>query len=161
MVWFRESSPWLGGFPLKKTLFALLLVVMLVGCNKPLEKFDDKLIEIQLINTQKLISEYVYTLKIKNNGSFVIKHAVLYLSFPIKTENGTKSNPFKIEAKANDNRNHYLIKPVDEVYYTVYAPIDEVFTDTSLIDIENPTIEFKGFHLNGKEEIPFGIIRGI
>ncbi|WP_067726985.1 hypothetical protein [Oceanobacillus damuensis] len=45
--------------------------------------------------------------------------------------------------------------------FTVSAPISEVFTSTDLLDIENPSIELKGYVKEKNREIPFGMSGGL
>lgn len=81
-----------------------------------------------------------YSLKLQNNSKHVIKQNNVYLSYPIKTENGSRENEFKVEAK----NNKLDIQPGEELLLTIFAPI-EMYVGNDQIDINNPEIEIIGY----------------
>jgi hypothetical protein len=96
----------------------------------------------------------LYTIKLTNNTGYSLKHTSGYLSFPIKNENGLSSNPFVIEGKY-DRYSKQIIKNHDKLFLTLNAPINKVFRDTSLIDLEHPQVIIKGFVIEGNKEVPY------
>lgn len=58
----------------------------------------------------------------------------------LSIENGTKGNPFKVEAIGNK----LDIKPGEEVVLKVFAPI-EMYKYNELLVIDTPRLEMKGY----------------
>jgi hypothetical protein len=78
----------------------------------------------------------------------------LYIYYPIIQSNGSRSNPFKVEGKTNE-ATPIKLKTNEKITFHVYVPIEQVFGKSTLLDFENPSIEFNGFDLEGNKEIPF------
>jgi hypothetical protein len=129
----------------RKTVFSILVVMCCIftwGCSsKEKVSFNDvDNIRLELIEQKEDINGMSYKLRIQNRSSQVIKQNIVFLSYPIKTDNGSRSNNFKIEAM----NNKLNIQPGEEVILLVLAP-REMYEGNDMIDIENPNIEIKGF----------------
>lgn len=106
--------------------------------------------QYKLIPQSKLPEGTAYSLSLKNGSSHIIKQNVIYLSYPIKNLNNSKSNKFKIEATGN----RLNIKPNETVVVSVFAPKEEYENNQSL-DIDNPNIEIVGYMDEVKDETHF------
>ena len=134
---------------------------MIVGCSTKEEQFDDKNIIFSVINIQSEEEFKSYTIKLTNKTGFELTHLMLNLSYPIKTSNGTKNNPFMVEGKADNLTRPVNLKTEESIQFSIYAPVKEVFSDTDLLDFENPSIELKGYVKEGNKEIPFKMAGGL
>lgn len=129
-----------------KTLLLLILLLMsltlITSCSNDTPHISEEVdqIKLELIEQKKDLNGMVYTLKLTNNSSKVIKQNNVYLSYPIKTSNGSRSNVFKVEAE----NNKLNIETGEELILTVFAP-KEMYVNNNNIDIDDPTIEIKGF----------------
>jgi len=139
----------------------LLLFFLIVGCSTKEEQFDDKNIIFSVINIQSEEEFKSYTIKLTNKTGFELTHLMLNLSYPIKTSNGTKNNPFMVEGKADNLTRPVNLKTEESIQFSIYAPVKEVFSDTDLLDFENPSIELKGYVKEGNKEIPFKMAGGL
>ncbi|KOR90341.1 hypothetical protein [Paenibacillus solani] len=87
-----------------KTLLLLISFFMcstlITSCSNDTPNISEEVdkIKLELIEQKKDLNGMVYTLKLINNSSQVIKQNNVYLSYPIKTSNGSRSNVFKVEA---------------------------------------------------------------
>ncbi|KJS13053.1 MAG: hypothetical protein VR67_05960 [Peptococcaceae bacterium BRH_c8a] len=142
-------------------LSLLLLFFLIVGCSTKEEQFDDKNIIFSVINIQSEEEFKSYTIKLTNKTGFELTHLMLNLSYPIKTSNGTKNNPFMVEGKADNLTRPVNLKTEESIQFSIYAPVKEVFSDTDLLDFENPSIELKGYVKEGNKEIPFKMAGGL
>jgi hypothetical protein len=79
--------------------------------------YEHKKVHIKLISNQDLPEGKAFGLKLINGSKFTIKQNSVYVSFPIKTQNGSRSNKFKVEADGN----RLDIKPGEEVILNVYT----------------------------------------
>jgi len=70
----------------------------------------------------------------------------VYISYPIKTSNGSKGNEFKIVAK----NNKLQIAPKEEVVLSAFAPLEDYETNRNL-DVDNFYIEIIGYIEEVKE----------
>jgi len=134
---------------------------LIVGCSTKEEQFDDKNIIFSVINIQSEEEFKSYTIKLTNKTGFELTHLMLNLSYPIKTSNGTKNNPFMVEGKADNLTRPVNLKTEESIQFSIYAPVKEVFSDTDLLDFENPSIELKGYVKEGNKEIPFKMAGGL
>jgi hypothetical protein len=147
---------------LKKTFllfFTAILVVSITGCSQDTPKFNGKDIHFKLVNHKEFSGNEVYTIQIKNMSANELTHLEFYLSYPIKKENGSRENPFKIKGKT-ENITVNLIKG-QSVQFTFNAPIKDVFGKTNLLDFKNPDIKLVGYIKKGDKEIPFAMGGGI
>jgi len=134
----------------------MLGIVLLASCTVSEEiQFNDKDIKITLTNLKKQ-DEYSssYTIEIKNEGQLELKNLYLFLYYPILTNNGSRTNPFKVEAKP-DAPSPINLKKGQRATFVIFAPHKEVFGDSELLDLENPAIELKGIVVRGGKELPF------
>lgn len=76
-----------------------------------------------------------YHIEITNAGEIEISYLQFYLHYPVLTENGSKNNPYKIEATTEQHK-PIKLKPGESVTYHIYAPITKVFGDPNLLDLE-------------------------
>jgi len=138
-------------------IFVILCLLISVSCSNKREVTTDDIdnIKLELIEQKEEANGKVFTLKLHNKSSHIIVQNNVYLSFPIKVENGIRGNDFKIEAR----NNKLNINPGDELLLTVFAP-KEMYEGNHNIDLEDPHIEIKGF-LNEVTEInQFNMIGG-
>ncbi|WP_422657535.1 hypothetical protein ACK8P5_17470 [Paenibacillus sp. EC2-1] len=128
----------------RKSLFFLVILFLLmnVGCSNKEEISPEEINNIRLVLKERKEDRdgTRFTLRLQNNSKYTIVQNNVYLSFPIKIENGSKSNDYKIEAK----QNKLHIKPGEEVMLTVYTA-KEMYEGNNKIDFENPNIEIKGY----------------
>lgn len=141
-----------------KFILFLLIAFLLIGCSKEQEKgFElEKQIEaIRLSNISKLedLSGDTYTFELYNNSEMVISQNVVYFTYPVLLENGSKSNHFKIEATGNKLN----IKPKESIYLKIFVP--SYIKSMEDLDLINPQLEIKGY-LNGVEEKNYFIKQG-
>ena len=107
------------------------------------------------------IDDYkTYSVEIKNNGRIDLFFVDLFLSYPIKQKNGWKGNPYKVEGKTEAGK-PINIQPEQTTYFTIIAPIKEVFGDSDLLEIDHPYLELYGYTRNGGNYIPFGKTIGL
>ncbi|WP_339266712.1 hypothetical protein NYE54_24005 [Paenibacillus sp. FSL K6-1330] len=138
-------------------IFVILCLLISVSCSNKREVTTDDIdnIKLELIEQTEEANGKVFTLKLHNKSSHIIVQNIVYLSFPIKVENGFRGNDFKIEAR----NNKLNINPGEELLLTVFAP-KEMYEGNHNIDLEDPHIEIKGF-LNEVTEInKFNMIGG-
>ncbi|MGG4090849.1 hypothetical protein [Paenibacillus lautus] len=138
-------------------IFVILCLLISVSCSNKREVTTDDInnIKLELIEQKEEANGKVFTLKLHNKSSHIIVQNNVYLSFPIKVENGIRGNDFKIEAR----NNKLSINPGEELLLTVFAP-KEMYEGNHNIDLEDPHIEIKGF-LNEVTEInQFNMIGG-
>jgi hypothetical protein len=141
---------------MRKGLLLMVVLIFLSGCNQSTDQFDSEKVQISLLNSQTLGNTRTYLIKLKNSGNFTMKNTWMFLSYPKKITNGIVGNPFKVEAKATSG-NQNLIKPGEEVLFNITAPVGDFFSDTTLLDIDHPSIEFRGYSTYDNNEIPFGM----
>ncbi|MCM3617646.1 hypothetical protein M3936_08635 [Sutcliffiella horikoshii] len=138
----------------------IMLLVVLFGCSKK-ELFNDENIIFNVVNIHSANESYSYTIEISNKTGLDLTHLTFNLSFPIKTSNGSKGNPFVVEGEADNSTRPVNLKSGETTKFSIFAPINEVFSDTDLLDFENPSIELKGYFKEGNNEIPFGMSGGL
>lgn len=132
--------------------FAILIIILLVaGCSiETVSTKDTRKIIVTSAKYEQVDGNLLYNFTIKNNSSYSIKQNAIYFSYNIKTKNGVKSNPFKIEAKGNKIE----VKPKENVTVSVVVPKDVELPKDSW-DIEHPNLEMKGFLKEVKKENHF------
>jgi len=127
-----------------KLLFtSLLVLVLLSGCvsEKTFTTNDIEKIKLALTKTETFENGLSYTIKLKNDSDFIIKQNNVFVSYPIKQgESGLKGNPYTVEAEGNK----LDIQPGEEITLHVFMPF-EGLGDQSLLGIDNPDIQLKGF----------------
>ncbi|TCZ69134.1 hypothetical protein E0485_24000 [Paenibacillus albiflavus] len=128
--------------PLFFTIFLSILITFTVSCSNDEKNTPNDIDNIRLEMTEQREDQngMIYTLRLQNKSKQVIKQNNVYLSFPIKIENGWKGNEFKIEAK----NNKLNIKPGEEILLSVTVP-SEMYKGINNIDLKNPNIEIKGY----------------
>jgi hypothetical protein len=134
-------------------VYIIVSIVGAVGCSniKEANTIDiSEKIKITLANTSKLPEGTGYSLKLKNNSPYMIKQNVVYVSYPIKSGNGVRSNKCKVEAIGNK----LDIKPNEEVMLSVFMPIEH-YKDNPYLDTENPQLEIIGYINKVTEENRF------
>lgn len=148
---------------MKRNLWLVTLTILLgvmFGCSANKGEFNDENITFDIVHS-KLTNEYEsYSIDISNSTGFDLTHLTFYLDYPIKTSNGSKGNPFVVEGKTSSNRPVNL-KSGETVNFSIFAPIEEVFGESNLLDFEHPSIKLQGYINDGKEEIPFTISGGL
>ena len=140
--------------------FILFILGALIGCSDR-EAFNDDNIKFSIINIQSSSENKAYTIEVTNETGYELTHLEFFLSYPIKTENGSESNPFVIEGKPEALKKPLNIKSGESIKFSIVAPIKKVFSNSNLLDLENPSVELKGDVVIGKKEIPFGMIGGL
>jgi hypothetical protein len=139
-------------------IFVLLIFILLTGCypEPQVRPTDMDQIKIELIEKSEMPNGIAYTLKLKNLSKFTIAQNNVYISYPIKTSTGSRSNQYKIEAK----NNRLQIEPNEEVTLNVLAPI-EGFGENQTLDTENFNVEIVGYIGEVKETRRFQKIGGL
>ncbi|CAM4480336.1 COG1361 family protein [Paenibacillus tarimensis] len=142
----------------------LFIILLAAGCSGDLNsnkvQFDDRNMKFTLVASRQDADSMSYTLQIKNEGQFTVRHLRMYLEYPILTELGSKQNPFKMEGKA-EGTGPYHLEPGEEITYRFIAPVQEVFGTYQRLDYDNPAIELKGVVMDGDLEVPFTIGGGM
>jgi len=144
-----------------RVLSSMILISALFGCSLNKEKFDTDHIEFKIVNSQSTDEFEFYEIEISNHTGFELTYLSFHLGYPIKLPNGSKSNPFVIEGKTDTGIRPINLETGETINFSIHAPIQEVFSNTDLLDFENPSVELKGFVIEGNEEIPFGLSGGL
>ncbi|WP_059053893.1 hypothetical protein [Paenibacillus senegalimassiliensis] len=120
----------------------LFVFLFLVSCGNDTFNLSDVVdhVQLEIVERKEDHRGITYTLILKNNSDQIIKQNNVFLSYPIKTSTGTRSNEFKIEAE----NNKLNIKPKEEVLLSVFAP-REMYESNIHIDINEPNIKIEGF----------------
>lgn len=100
----------------------------------------------------KLTRRIILYFSLKNKNASTIIQNNVFVSFPIKVQKGTTSNPLK--AMATGNRLN--IKKDEEVELHVFIP-KETIEDNKYLDTEHPEVDVIGYHDEVKDENHFGI----
>jgi ABC-type molybdate transport system ATPase subunit len=137
----------------------LFLIIAISGCSTETIHFDDKNIRFKLVEVQITEESRSYVIEVENNALFEITHLNFHLTYPIKQANGHKGNPFGIEGKTD--RRPVNLKPGESIRFAIDAPVKEVFSNTNLLDMDQPYIGLKGYVKEGNGEIPFQIVGGL
>lgn len=125
---------------------------LMMSCNNNAVTSEDiDKIKLEIVEMRPHLVGLSYTIRLSNQSRQVIKQNKVYLSYPIKTESGSKGNEFKIEAK----NNKLNIKPGEELILTVFAP-KEMYEGNRYIDVDNPTLEIEGYINKVTEPSHFG-----
>ncbi|MET0785192.1 MAG: hypothetical protein ABWY25_00600 [Paenisporosarcina sp.] len=140
---------------------SMILLSTIVGCSSDKDHFNDENIIFTVVNTESSSEYNSYTIEIKNETGFELTHLMFNLSYPIKTSNGSKGNPFVLEGKADNTVRPVNLKSGEAIQFLITAPIKEVFSDNDLLDFENPSVDLKGYFKVRYEEIHFGIAGGL
>lgn len=127
-----------------KLLFtSLLILVLLSGCvsEKAFTTNDIEKIKLALMKTETFENGISYTIQLKNDSDLVIKQNNVFVSYPIKHgESGLKGNQYTVEADGNK----LDIQPGEKITLHVFMPF-EGMGDQSLLGIDNPNIQLKGY----------------
>ncbi|WP_210467936.1 hypothetical protein [Sporosarcina sp. 6E9] len=140
---------------------SITLILILFGCSTKKEQFNDGNIVFNVVDTQSTNEFQTYRIEISNTTGFDLTHLSFNLSYPIKTSNGSKDNPFVVEGTVDNSAESVNLKSGETTTFSVYAPISEVFSDTNSLDFENPSVKLKGYFKKGDTEIPFGVSGGL
>lgn len=133
----------------KKLIYAALLslisisLLTSIGCsNSEKINFDNvnKEIKIEVIDISKSQQGTTYKLKLINSSKYVIKQNSIFLSYPIKLNNGLSTNKCKVEATGNK----LDIKPSESVILTAFMQIEN-YKNTEFLDIEHPELEIEAY----------------
>ncbi|MFJ7183754.1 hypothetical protein [Lysinibacillus xylanilyticus] len=121
----------------------ILTLVLLAGCvSKQNITVDDiKNIKLELIEQQTFEEGISYSIKLTNGSDYVIKQNTVFVSFPIKHgESAYKGNEYTVEAKGNK----LDIQPGEKITLNVFMPYKGM-GDKSLLGLDNPNIQIKGY----------------
>ncbi|WP_053486030.1 hypothetical protein [Lysinibacillus sp. FJAT-14745] len=121
----------------------IFILVLLAGCDgeKEFTLNDIKKVKLELIEKETLKEGISYSIKLINDSDYVIKQNNVFVSFMIKEgENAYKGNDYKVEAKGNK----LDIQPGEKVTLHVFMPFEGI-GDKSLLGIDNPSIQLKGY----------------
>lgn len=147
------------GMELEKVAWFLVctaLLSLISGCSTALQQsFHGKDVHFKLVNYQSMNGAESYTIQITSTSSIELTHLSLYLSFPIKIQNGSRSNPFEIRGRTNQPI--VTLDKGQSVQFTFYAPIKQVFGNSKLLNFKNPDIELDGYSKQGNTETPFAM----
>lgn len=114
--------------------------------------FDTNAVKIKLMNKQELPQGLSFFLSLKNESNLTIVQNNVFVSFPIKVQNGTTANPSKVMATGNKLN----INPHEEVQLHVFFPKESI-GDTKLLDIDHPAVDAIGYVSKIKDENRFGL----
>lgn len=123
------------------------------GCSTPTQTFHEKDVHFKLVDQQSLNGGESYTIQITSTSPVELTDLTLYLSYPIKLQNGSQSNPFEIKGRASQ-----LIVTLEKgqsAQFSFYAPINQVFGNSTLLDFNSPEINLEGYTKAGNTETPF------
>ncbi|WP_027086133.1 hypothetical protein [Cohnella panacarvi] len=141
-----------------------LLMIILVSCTNEETidppRFDDRDLRFNLLQSDNSLGLQSYVIEVQNAGKLKIGYLKLYVSYPIKQESGSRSNPFRVEGKTRSN-NPVMLGEGDKAIFQVDAPINDVFGDSALLDFDHPNLNFEGYVLEGDQIIPFGLGGGL
>jgi len=140
----------------KLLIVVALMVLLLVGCSEQSTYFDDTEIIFTMLNSNSIDGTNSYSIQIENRSELTVSDLHLYLTYDIKTSNGTKENPFKVEGRTNTSKPVSLKKNESIVFYFT-LPIEDIFGDSKLLDFDKSVIKLTGITLRNGEEIPFEI----
>jgi hypothetical protein len=84
-------------------IFVLLIFILLTGCypEPQVRPTDMDQIKIELIEKSEMPNGIAYTLKLKNLSKFTIAQNNVYISYPIKTSTGSRSNQYNSSSAHN------------------------------------------------------------
>ncbi len=141
-------------------LVSLVLVIFISACSADNPEIftpeeSDKII-LEVINRAEDPNGVSYTVKLSNKSSHTIKQNIVFISYPIKTSNGSKGNEFKVEAK----NNKLDIKPNEEIILSAYTPKEEYEGNQNIL-LNECYLEIKGYIDQVKEENHFGKTTGM
>ncbi len=143
---------------MKKLIVILMVIatlVFLISCAVSVdEQFNDNDLKVKLLTSKIREEDQTYVLQVSNEGNIEITNLRLELYYPVLTGNGTKTNPFTLEGRAESNLKINL-KRGEKASFSFYAPVKEVFGDSSLLDFNKPQLKLKGFAIVNKTELPF------
>jgi len=133
-------------------VFTLFLMILMTACDSEIQvnSTDIDQIKLELVSHSKLPNGNAYTIKLRNLSKFNIAQNAIFLSYSIKTTNGSRTNDFKILAR----NNKLNIKPNEEVFVDLFAPIEE-FEGNQKLDTDKPNIEIIGYIEEVKEKRRF------
>ncbi len=142
---------------MKRVRLIGLLVILAISLvfflnSKPNYDTDQehKKVHINLISKQNFPEGKAFALKLINGSSLTIKQNSVYVSFPIRMQNGSRSNKCKVEADGN----RLDIKPGEEVSLNVFIP-KENYEKSKDLDITRPNLEWKAYFNEVKIENRF------
>lgn len=121
----------------------ILTLVLLVGCvsKQNITVNDMENIKLELIEQQTFEEGLSYSIKLTNSSDYVINQNTVFVSFPIKhDENAYKGNEYTVEAKGNKLN----IQPGEKITLNVFMQF-EGMGDKSLLGLDNPNIQLKGY----------------
>ncbi|WP_433594877.1 hypothetical protein [Lysinibacillus xylanilyticus] len=121
----------------------ILTLVLLGGCvsEQNITVDDIKNIKLELIEQQTFEEGISYSIKLTNGSDYVIKQNTVFVSFPIKHgESAYKGNEYTVEAKGNK----LDIQQGEKITLNVFMPY-EGMGDKSLLGLDNPNIQIKGY----------------
>ncbi|WP_432402171.1 hypothetical protein [Wukongibacter sp. M2B1] len=138
----------------KFILLSLLIniVIFFSGCERTVKETEEAVnnINVVLINKSILPGGIAYKLKLVNDSKHQIKQNSVYLSFPLKTENGYISNRCKVEA----TNNKLDISPKEEIILDVFMQIGN-YKNNDLLITDKPEVEISGYLIELKPEYHF------
>lgn len=137
-------------------IYLALLTILLASCanedTKEPPRFKDEDLRFDLIQSDNDLGNRSYVIEVQNTGKLRIGYLKLYISYP--TEHG--SNPFKVEGKTNTNK-PVMLGEGEKATFQVYAPVQDVFGNSTSLDFDRPNLDFEGYVLEGEQAIPFGL----
>lgn len=141
-------------------LFSLGLIALsaVSGCATTPQQFNDTDVHFKIVSHQPMSSmsgTELYTIQVKSTSPLELTHLTMYLSYPIKTADGTQGNPFLL--KGSTSEQVVNLQNGQSVKFSFVAPIGKVFGNSHLLDFKHPDIELDGFTKEGSKEIPFGM----
>lgn len=149
----NNNRKWGISLNLKLLLSVILTLVLLAGCvsEKKITVNDMEKIKLDLIEQKTLEEGISYSIRLTNGSDYVIKQNTVFVSFPLKHgESAYKGNEYTVEATGNK----LDIQPEEKITLNVFMPF-EGMGDKSLLGIDNPNIQLKGYMHTVDEEHHF------
>lgn len=138
------------------SILGVLTLTIVSGCATTPQRFDDTDVHFKLVYHQSRDGIDVYRIEVKSTSPLELTHLTMYLSYPLKIQNGHTSNPFAIASQ--NNQQLVNLKNGQSTQFSFYAPIKEVFGNSTLLDFKDPEIELNGYTQEGNKETPFGMM---
>ena len=158
--WVCLSKELKGVIMIKKRISFLIILIGIcialfsTGCSSTkVNSYPEEIekIKLEIVTKTKLPEGIVYSIKMTNGSSFLIKQNNVYISYPFRTGENSKSlNKAKIETEGNK----LDIRPGDEVILNAFIPTGIFNSDK--VDLGVLQYEIKGYIREVKDINRFG-----
>jgi len=149
----REFQKGQKGYGWLSIVVFIIILVLLAGSvsEKNITVNDMNKIKLELIEQKTFEEGISYSIKLTNGSDYVLKQNTVFVSFPIKQgESAYKGNKYTVEATGNK----LDIQPGEKITLDVFMPFEGI-GDKSILGIDNPNIQLKGYMHTIDEEHHF------